>query len=242
MSSNRQQGMGRREFLIASSASALATATLGPSLFAAAVASPPKRLAVGYAGLEDLTALTPASRIPAGDRGFIEGGARIRVNGASGGSAVPRERRGVELLAHFEYSDGAERLTTPFCVWGCSRISGAQGSPIAFTVPVNEVQKVKFTVGLERGAPGGAPTRRDALSFESTESVALPLTLGLRPEDPLKLARGFYVVVPLFDGDSEPRWSGQQLRLGDGRWRLVDAAGTMAGYEHFVLRVDYAKA
>ena len=241
MSTNRQQGMGRREFLIASSASALATATLGPGLFAAAVASPPKRLAVGYAGLEDLTALVPASRIPA-DGGFVERGARFRVNGASGGSAIPRERRGVELLAHFEYSDGAQRLSTPFCVWGCSRVSGAQGSPITFTVPLSEVRKVTFTVGVERGAPGGVPTRRDALSFETTEAVSLPLTLGLRPEDPLKLARGFYVVVPLFDGDSEPRWSGQQLQVGDGRWKLVDAAGKAASFEHFVLRVDYAKA
>lgn len=241
MSSNRQQGMGRREFLIASSASALATATLGPGLFAAAVASPPKRLAVGYAGLEDL-ALVPASRISAGDRGFVERGARITVNGASGGSDVPKDRRGVELLAHFDYSDGAERLSAPFCVWGCSRVSGAQGSPISFTVPVSEAQKVRLSVGLERGAPGGVPTRRDALSFGTTEAVSLPLTMGLRGDDPLKLARGFYVVVPLFDGDSEPRWFGQQLQLGDGRWKLVDAAGKTASFEHFVLRVDYAKA
>jgi hypothetical protein len=74
------------------------------------------------------------------------------------------------------------------------------------------------------------------------ESTPLPLTLSLQNENGgLRLARGFYVVVPMFSGDSEPNWSSWSLRSVDGRMALVDSRGNTAPFEHFVLRVDYAK-
>jgi hypothetical protein len=67
------------------------------------------------------------------------------------------------------------------------------------------------------------------------------LTLSLASgEGRLKLSRGFYVVVPLFDDDREPRWSDFGLTQVDGRWALHDREGKAAGFEHFVLRIDYA--
>ena len=73
------------------------------------------------------------------------------------------------------------------------------------------------------------------------ESHALPVTLSLLSGgDSLKLVRGFYVIVPLFEQDSEPRWSEWQVRRVDGRMALVDANGNPALFEHFVLRIDYA--
>lgn len=238
--SNRQT-MGRRQFLVVSSTGAVATAVLGPKLFANALTTSPRHLAVGYAPLEADVAVAAASSINSVDGGFIGRGARIVVSGASGAAAEPRGRRGVELLAHYSYFDGAERKTTPFRAWGCSRVTGCQGSPTAFTFPVDEVQKISFTVSAESGAPAKSIHRRDALTLDTTEKTELPLSLSLQDEaGSHRLVRGFYVVVPMFDGDSQPRWSSYVLREMEGRWTLVDAAGSVASFEHFVLRIDYA--
>jgi hypothetical protein len=236
--------MGRRQFLVLSSTCALATAAIGPKLFAAEGASlPPKRLAVGFAPFEAEVALTAASDIPSADGAFIGRGARIAVSGASGAPAEPRARRAVELHANFSYMDGAERRSVPFRAWACSRTTGCQGNPLSFTMPVDEVQSVTFTVATETGPPAGPASRRDAFSGAVTESNALPVTLTtLSDAGSLKLTRGFYVIVPLFENDSEPRWGTYRLRSVEGRMTLVDGAGAAAPFEHFVLRIDYANA
>ena len=234
---NRQL-IGRRKFLIVSSTCAVAAATVGPKLFAGERASQPKRLAVGFVPFEENAPVVDARSIPAGDGKFIGRGARIVASGASGASGVPRERRAVELLTHYSYFDGAERRTAPFVAWACSRVTGCQGNGVGFTVPVDEVQKIVFTVGVETGAPSGAASRREALALGATESVPLPLMLSLQNEpDTLKLARGFYIVVPLFENDRDPQWSAWQL---DSRRALVDRDGKAASFEHFVLKIDYA--
>jgi hypothetical protein len=235
MSTNR---LDRRQFLIASSACALVTATVGPNVFAAAGAAP-RRLAVGFAPINDTATVISAGAIPAGDGAFISRGARILVSGVSGMSAEPVERRAVELHAHYDYFDGSERKVAPFVAWGCSRATGAQGSPVSFTMPVDETQRVAFSVETERGIPRSMASRRDVLSGETPESVVLPMALTLKSGDGLKLARGYYVIVPLFDADTEPRWSNFRLQTSDGRWRL-DQGDEAAPFEHFVLRIDYA--
>lgn len=230
--------MGRRQFLVLSSTCAVAAATVGPKLFAGEAASP-KRLAVGFKAFEQ-GAVVAAASMASGDGTFIGRGARITASGASGTSAEPRARRAVELVAHFSYLDGAERKVAPFRAWGCSRVTGCQGSPVGFTVPVDEVQRVVLSVGVERGRPEGTTSRRDAL-MDSTESAALPLVLSLQNEaGTYALARGFYVVVPMFEGDSDPSWSSWTVSAVDGRFALVDGDGNVASFEHFVLRVDYA--
>jgi len=235
--------MGRRQFLVVTSTCAVATAAVGPKLFAAepAAGAPPKRLAIGYTTLGEQTAVMDAATITAGDGGFIGRGARIAVSGASGAPLQPRARRAVELVTHFSYFDGAERRTAPFRAWGCSRTTGCQGSPVSFTVPVDDVQKITFSVGTESGMPEGPGSRRQMLFGEPTQSAALPVVLTVQNEEgALKLARGFYVFVPLFEGDRDPRWSDFELRQVEGRWTLVDHAGVVAPFEHFVLRIDYA--
>ncbi|HEX6095157.1 MAG TPA: hypothetical protein VF432_02450 [Thermoanaerobaculia bacterium] len=232
--------MGRRQFLVLSSTCAVAAATVGPKLFAGEAASP-KRLAVGFKAF-DQEAVVSAASIPAGDGTFIGRGARVTASGASGTSAEPRAHRAVELVAHFSYLDGAERKVAPFRAWGCSRVTGCQGSPVGFNVPVDEVQRIVLSVGVERGTPSGATSRREAIGIGVTESADLPLVLSLQNEaGAYALARGFYVVVPMFEGDSAPSWSSWTVRAVDGRFALVDATGNVASFEHFVLRVDYAK-
>jgi hypothetical protein len=239
--SNRQL-MGRREFLVLSSTCAVAAATVGPKLFAGETATP-NRLAVGFKSFDREFAVA-ASEIPAGDGAFIGRGARVTASGASGASADPRGRRAVELVAHFSYFDGADRKTAPFSAWGCSRVTGCQGVPVGFTVPVDEVQKIVLSVGVERGAPAAqTSTRRTALGIGAadTQAPALPLVLTLQNEEgAFRLARGYYVVVPMFAGESDPRWSSWTVRAVDGRFALVDGEGNVAPFEHIVLRVDYA--
>jgi hypothetical protein len=233
--------IGRRQFLIVSSTCAVAAATVGPKLFAGERASQPKRLAVGFATFEE-NAVMDASSIPAGDGKFIGHGARIVASGASGASADPRQRRAVELLAHYSYLDGAERRTTPFMAWACSRVTGCQGNGVGFTVPVDEVQKIVFTVGVETGTPSVAASRRAALTMDTIESTPLPLMLSLQNEaGTVKLARGHYIVVPMFENDSAPSWSQWQLGMVDGRRTLIDRDGNAAPFEHFVLKIDYAR-
>jgi hypothetical protein len=241
MNTNRH-GIGRREFLV-SSTYALGAVAVGPTLFGAGGVSMPKRLAVGFASVGENTALNAASDVPAGDGGFIGRGARITVSGVSGAPADPARRRAVELLTHYSYFDGSERRNAPFRAWGSSRKTGSQGNSVSFNMPVDDVQSIRFSVGVESGSvAAGAPTsRRRAVGGASMELQALPVTLSLLSDgDSLKLVRGFYVIVPLFEQDSEPRWSQWQVRRVEGRLALVDTNSNPAPFEHFVLRVDYA--
>ncbi|HKR65234.1 MAG TPA: hypothetical protein VJZ00_15995 [Thermoanaerobaculia bacterium] len=215
---------------------------MGPKLFGGEALLPPKRLAVGFASFDDASALMAASGVVAGDGAFIGKGARITVSGASGTATDPGARRGVELVTLFSYFDGAERREAPFRAWACSRRTGCQGNAVSYTVPVDEVQRIRFTIGVETGsATPGAPTSRRRAVGGATESQALPVTLSLLSEpDSLKLARGYYVIVPIFENDSEPRWSAWTLGRVDGRLALVDSNGNAAPFEHFVVRIDYA--
>lgn len=242
MTTKRHQ-MGRRQFLVATSTCALAAATVGPRLFADVTASSPKRLAIGFAELDENAGVVAASAVTAGDGAFIGRGARITVSGASGASAEPRVRRAVDLLAHYSYFDGAARKSVPFRAWSCSRATGCQGNQLSFNVPVDEQQKLVFSVETERGKPSGAAaTRRATMLGESiTETAVAPLTLSLTSEaGTLKLVRGYYVIVPLFEADRDPSWSSFRIGRHEGRMALVDRDGNTAPFEHFVLRIDYA--
>ena len=239
-----ERNIGRRQFLVVSSTCAVA-AVVAPKLFGGTPAVQPKRLAVGFSSHEENAALMAASGVPAGDGGFISRGARITVAGASGASVDPRGRRATELRAHYSYLDGSERRDAPFLAWGCSRVTGCQGNAVSFNVPVDEVQRIRFTVGVESGtaATAAATTRRNAFNRDADppDAKALPVALSLLSEpDSLKLVRGYYVIVPLFENDGEPRWSNWRVARADGRMALVDSSGNVAPFEHFVLRIDYA--
>lgn len=229
--------IGRREFLIVSSTCALAAATLGPSLFGADKVLSPSRLVVGFTSFDADATMISASGIPAGDGGFIGRGARITATGASGASADPRQRRAVELLTNFSYFDGAERKVAPFRAWACSRNTGCQGNSVSFTVPVDDVQSMSFSVNIEKGTPEGLA--ENALFAEPTRSASLPVTIGIQDDAPVKLVRGYYVLAVLSEGQPEPQWSAWKIDAKSGR-TLVDRDGNPAPFEHFILRVDYA--
>ena len=233
--------IGRRQFLAVTSAGAVVAAVAGPRLFASDAVSSPRRLAVGYASFDANAPVVDGIRVPAADGGFIGRGARVIMAGANVVSRDPRARRTVGLTAQYAYMAGAERKTTPFTAWAASRATGATASPAAFTIPVDEVQTLSFAVEIESGAPRGKASRRDALILEPTLTTELPLTLSLQNvPGSVKLAQGFYVIVPMFEGDSGPNWSAYRMGQIDGRWALVDRDGDIASFEHFVLKIDYA--
>jgi hypothetical protein len=241
MSTNSHQ-IGRREFLVVSTA-AVATASVVPELLANELAIAPKRIAVGFVSFEDNTSVIPASSVRSADRRFVDDGANVGIYGSRSVKADPRDRRAVDLVAHFSVTEGNEQKTIPFYAWGGSRHTVCEGKSGTFTMPVNHENNLVFSLGTERGVPSGAPARRRDLFSVPTHRASNEVTLSAT-NDPnaLKLARGFYVFAPLFEKDSEPRWSNHQLRQIDGRWTLVDTNGKHAEFEHFVLRIDYALA
>src|SRR6202040_1245038 len=148
------------EFVVASSAALATVVAVQPKLFGQATVVP-KRLAVGYAPLDDMAAVVDAASIPAGDGGFISRGARVSISGMSGAPADPSARRAVEMRVYYSYLDGAERRDAPFYAWSGSRKNSNQGVPTSFTVPVDATQKIKLAIGLETGnREAGSPTSR----------------------------------------------------------------------------------
>lgn len=235
--------MDRRRFLQMSGA-ALATAAVMPAMLANELAMHPKRLSVGFAPLDGDARVVAASSIPSGDGAFIRTGARVTVLGSGG--IAPQQRRAVELVAHYGITDNGTRTYVPFRAWSCSRgVTGCGNKAVSFNVPVDEEQRVLFSVMAEQ-----PPVRQDGLLARyatngdaSSEAVALPVALSLQSDaGSIKLARGFYFLAPLFEGDSEPSWSACELLNEGGRVSLVERGlfeSRPAQFEHFILRVDY---
>lgn len=240
MSTSRHQGLGRREFLT-TSACALATVAVSPELFAG-LAWQPKLIVAGFAPLEIESAGTgrfernviAAERIGAADPAFRRHGASVSMNGLSGGD--PGTRRAMEFLAHYTYTEAGQSHVVPFHVWARG------GGPVRFTVPVDDQQRIRFSVTApmpptETAAP---PTRRVFARQAKGEAVPTALPVELSLTGGVSLRRGFYVVVPVYDGQSSPDWSSYSLRRAGARWALHAVDGKPVAFEHFVVRVDHA--
>ena len=234
--------IGRRNFLKVSSA-AIATVTLAPRLLAGDEA--PRRLVVGYASLGKAQHFRPASTLGSGDGAFISRGARISLSGLAGAEATAKAGRAVELVVNYTYSDGAERKQAPFVAWGSNTQTGSHGSPISFTVPVDEEQRISIDIRTQRNVStaGALTSRRRAVGGPGEPmNESHPIFLTLLSEEGTKLQRGNYAIVPLFGGDPEPLWYAYEVAMVDGRRSLVDDAGEPASFPHFIVRVDYATA
>jgi hypothetical protein len=236
MITSGQHGIGRREFL-KSAGCAVATAAVGPQMLAA-VAGKPKSIVAGFAPLTVDTAgsdqfefnVSAADRVRGADGEFIRHDAIIRVAGVSGARSL-QERRSREFVTHFSVTDGPETSLVPFTAWRCGRVFECN-TPVSFRVPLNEDQKILFSVLGE--------------SSSSPEENAMPVELTLRNGGTgVALNRGYYIIVPLYDKQRAPDWSLLSLRRTNGRWALYELAFgeiRLVAFEHFVVRVDYAPA
>jgi hypothetical protein len=250
MNSKRNDGMNRRSFLIASTTAAGAALALGPNLFAEA--GEVKRWAVGYVPLDGVRSgdepfapnVIPGKRIAAGDAAFRQNDARVRVLGIAGLSSDPASRRAHEVQAHFAArGENGERLLLPFTAWNAGRISKDTGNPVSFRVPLDDQDRIRLSIvaATPVASRTGDRSRRDIFGGAGTEIVntSLPVTLSLRGgRGAVKLARGYYVITPLFEGQKEPHWSRLELRNGALHEQRGDSF-TPVGFEHVVMSVDY---
>jgi hypothetical protein len=130
----KQQGMGRREFLIVTSGTALATMALGNGLVLPALAAPAsgRTFALGYAEVDALQ--QSASRrgfypnvsgsdslTPDGD--FLRAGARVAIRG--GHAVAANVARSMQLIVQYTAmdADGVTRAF-PFYAWSYSSSNG----------------------------------------------------------------------------------------------------------------------
>jgi len=239
MSSKVNAGFGRREFLVLSSSCAVATLALGPKLFADTFARP-RDLAIGVAPIDEIdrartslfeTRLAPASAITSPDGSFLRNGARVRF----AGSAVTDTQRTIGFRSHYLVDDNDIAVES----WGFNRSTGVGSGRSEYAMPIEVEQRLRFSLVVQdtdarrRGVAAPQP--------ETTPSVVLSL---LDEPDTTKLARAYYVIVPLHDGASAPRWNELTLHNHQGNMlmhEMRDGLVQPVEREHFVLRVDYAK-
>ncbi|MDQ3280929.1 MAG: twin-arginine translocation signal domain-containing protein [Acidobacteriota bacterium] len=239
---SEQKGMGRRQFLVLSSI-AVASAAVAPKLFAdeAVAAENAGRVAVGFAPMDEKGALRSASDIMSGDGAFISRGARLTVFGAYGASENSEARRVVDLSLNYASFDGEKAQALPFHAWGASRASGTEASPTSFTVPVDADQQLSFIVRTQTGRPPGTLASRRSLLDTEAREAEMPVALTtLSAQGQLKIARGYYVLVPLAGTENEPRWSEYRMGRVGNRITVVGDEGNVAPFEHLLVRVDYA--
>jgi hypothetical protein len=253
----KQQGMGRREFLLVTSGTALAAMAFGQELLPSISGSAQQRnYALGYAEFDALRqaparkgffpnvssadALSP-------DGNFIRNGARISIRGANA-EALKQGNRSMLLTVQYLASEGGTQRSYPFYAWSYSTSSG-MSSPVSFVVPVDQDQHVRFLLGATP-APvqsSTAVSRRGLLNTgAAAEAGAAPdaITLSLLSGDGSpKLRRGYYILAPLAPGASAPRWSSLELRNQDG-FKLFQSNGldaVPADFDYVILYIDYVK-
>jgi hypothetical protein len=255
--------MGRREFLVLTSTTALAAAAFGKDLLPQPAASAAAReFSLGYveanASLRSSGRLAPivasVASVTSGDGNFINNGVKISVRGYNVMPESPTGRVSMQLIV--QYLESGTSRVDPFVAWRYSRKSGG-APPISFLVPVDQDQNLHllFTsdsdASLARKAPqaGDGVSRRDVLTGASaaasmeagSDPGAITLTLMSGKSDP-KLRRGYYIISPVGDGVSEPDWSRYELRNTDNGMKLFETNNFDAGpaqLEYLILYVDY---
>lgn len=258
-------GMGRREFIVLTSTTALAAAAFGKDLLPqpAASTAAPREFSLGYvepnASLKGTgRGLTPnvasAASVSSADGNFISHGAKVSVRGYNVMPKSPNGRVQMQLIA--EFLENGTRRSDPFIAWRYSRNAGG-ASPVSFLVPVDQDQSLHllFTSDNEASlarktaqSPSGV-SRRDLLNGASAAASleagndpgAVTLTLLSGKSDP-KLRRGYYILSPVGDGVSEPDWTRYELRTTDNGVKLFESNNFDAGpaeLEYLVLYIDY---
>lgn len=263
MKKQATSGMGRREFIVLTSTTALAAAAFGKDLLPQPAASAAAReFSLGYveptASVKGGRGLTPnvmsVADVSSGDGNFLSNGVKVSVRGYN---VMPKSATGrVEMQLIVQYLESGTRRTNSFVAWRYSRKSGG-ASPISFLVPVDQDQNLHLLfnsdsdMSLARKAsqkPDGF-SRRDVLTGASaaasmeagSDPGAITLTLMSGKSDP-KLRRGYYIISPVGDGVSEPDWSHYELRSTDNGMKLFEANNFDAGpaqLEYLILNIDY---
>jgi hypothetical protein len=262
MNDQKQQGVGRREFILMTSGTALAAMAMGQVDFSSSPASD-RSISLGYADPDAaksadarfVSNVMSADRVSSGDGGFLRG-VRVSVRGFNVTPKASTGRKDIQLITNYTVMEAGVPKLFPFVAWSYSKSSGA-GHRVSYIVPLDQNQHLRLMLktdlsateaNAEAVAPSVARTRRNLFSNlvgEAANSRTDPdsVTLSVAGEKGMtKLRRGYYIIAPTAGGVSEPDWTRFQIRNGEGGLKLfatdgIDAAP--ANFEYLILQVDY---
>jgi hypothetical protein len=261
MNDQKQQGVGRREFILMTSGTVLAAMAMGQ----VNVSSPAsgRSVSLGYADPDAAKSadarfvpnVMSADRVSYGDGGFLRG-ARVSVRGFNVTPNASTGRKNIELITNYTVTEDGLPKLFPFIAWSYTKSSGA-GHRLSYTVPLDQHQHLLLMLKTDLSAtetsdatvmPGVARTRRNLFSnlmSEAANGIVDPdaVTLSVAGEKGMpKLRRGYYILAPTVGGAAEPDWSRFQVRSGENGLKLFAMDGfdaVPADFEYLILQVDY---
>ena len=267
MTTQAKQGIGRREFLVLTSSTAIAAMAFGQDLVPSFGKSSTsgRSFAIGFAERDALdraagdrfvSNVGGAESIAGSDGAFVRKGVRFFVQACNvrkgGGTGA------VELLALYSIRTGATVEKIPFGVFSYSKTKGAisASNAVKFTVPLDDDYRVRLLLNVKpddaaatSNATAGDVSRRGLLTTAqgtALESGAEPQAIDLSIKagnDVTKLRRGYFIIAPLAPGQAAPQWDRLQLRNDKGL-ALFDGSGfdvKRADFDYVILSVDYAE-
>jgi hypothetical protein len=264
MTTQAKQGLGRREFLVLTSSTAIAAMAFGQDLmpsFGGKSSASGRTFAIGYAepdaldraGDHFVSNVMPAERVASADGAFVRKGVRFYVQSCNVASAGATGS--VELQALYAVRTGATVEKVPYGVFSYSRSKGrgSASNAVKFTMPLDDDNSIRLLLSVKpeaaATAAGDAVSRRGMLTAAqgaALESGAEPqaIDLSLRAGgDSTKLRRGYLIIAPLAAGQAAPQWDRLQLRNDKGL-ALFDGSGLdvqRADFDYVILSVDYAE-
>jgi hypothetical protein len=263
MNDQKQQGVGRREFILMTSGTLFAAMAMGQ----VNVSSPAsgRRFSLGYAdpdvakstGSRFVPNVMSADRVSSGDGGFLPG-VRVSIRGFNVTPKASTGRKNIQFITNYTVMEAGFPKILPFVAWSYTESRGA-GHRLSFNAPLDRDQHLQFMLKTDLSAtetgdatvtPGVARTRRNlfsSLESEAANSSVDPdtVTLSVAGEKGMpKLRRGYYILVPTVGGAPEPDWSRYQIRSGENGLKLFAMDGfdpAPANFEYLILQVDYTQ-
>jgi hypothetical protein len=257
MKNQSKQGIGRREFLVVTSTTAIAAMAFGqdligvPSLKAASGSN----FALGFVDPEAVidgassrfvANVGSADRLTQSDGALIRGGARLTIRSSHVSDKSANAPSGMQLIVQYVTSSDGTRRTFPFTAWSYSKTSGTS-SPVRFVVPVDQEQTIRLLLATSYdGQASSAVSRRNLLQTASAvESAADPDVINLSllsGSGGAKLRTGHYIIVPTRNGASAPDWANVSLRNDEGLKLVTNSGFTVApvDFDYVIVTIDMA--
>lgn len=245
------KGIGRREFLLASSGTALAVFAFGQDAFTRSPANEAAAqlpFSLGFVDADvfadvDAKRFAPnvgaAERMITGDGSLLRSGVRVAVRQASMRPNSPNGRASVDVIAQYSIADGGTVRQLPYYVVSYRKSPGAVIVPSSFRVPLGAEQNVTLLITASAQAQSQAAdgiSRRNLLSSLEAGEKPGQLQLSLMGSTGPKLRRGYYIIA--FTDGAAPDWSSLQLQTDLFLYERRSFETTKVGFEYIVLEVE----
>jgi hypothetical protein len=255
------KGIGRRQFLLASSGTALAVMAFGQDAFtvpAGQSAAADLPFSIGFVDADLMPATgddqrfranaAAADRMTSGDGSFIRNGARISVKAAHVTPRSASGRAAIDITVQYDISDGGAPRQVPFYAVSYRKSAGAVIPNSSFRVPLNPDQNVAMVIASSGSGTTTAASTASATTMRSRRSILDALKTEPKPGEVKfalatnggpKLRRGFYVVAFPAAGAATPDWSSIQLQRDFELYQMKGFTPSKVDFEYVVLAVDY---